>query len=251
MSSALETIGKKYSLHVDQMGALEAEVVGALLGFTEPQDFAGMLEERVAVSPVVAAAIVQDVNKELFEKIRASLKQITGVPAPTATAPRPLVQTPRPTPAPAPAAPRPPSAAAMPPAPRPPSPPVPAPVTPPISKYAPVGAATIVPPKPSAAPAAVQPQTAAPASVVKPSSPTIPAAMPSVPVAISNPVKLPAPPANVLPASGGLSSSQVPLMGTTGSTAKVVDVVAPPVAGQNYPAPAKKYTADPYREAPE
>jgi len=53
-------------------------VAGFLLGFTEPQDFAEMITERVGVDEDVGKAIATDIDAQLFDKIRDSLKKMTA-----------------------------------------------------------------------------------------------------------------------------------------------------------------------------
>jgi len=77
MTSALTDIGAKYALHVDQVGSLEAETGGVLLGFTEPQDFASMISERVGVDEAVGKEIAADIDAKLLEKVRGALKKMT------------------------------------------------------------------------------------------------------------------------------------------------------------------------------
>ena len=272
MDSALADIGKKYSLHVDQMGALEGEVVGALLGFTEPQDFAGMIEERAGVNAVVAAAIVQDINAMLFEKIRESLKQMTGggkaasspvVQKPPAAAAKPAAAvakapaTMRPLAAVLPAStpPQVPTPAATPvqsPAQKPVS--VPVSKSPGISKYSSMPTATAAP--------VIPPKIALPPTPIAATAPAIPRIPTPAPAPIQTPAAKPvaaptpiakeaAPPQNLPTVPRELQSSEIPLLRSTGSVAQTIDAAISPPVAQPPAASVKKYTADPYRETPE
>ncbi len=78
MTAALTEISAKYALHVDQAGALEVEAGSVLLGFTEPQDFASMISERVGVDEAVGKEIAADIDAKLLEKVRGALKKTTA-----------------------------------------------------------------------------------------------------------------------------------------------------------------------------
>src|SRR3989344_4656009 len=75
MLAAVQSVGTKYRLHVDQVGILEQEVGAVLLGQVTPQDFVPDLMKHVGVDRAVAAGITQEMNELLFNKIRGSLRQ--------------------------------------------------------------------------------------------------------------------------------------------------------------------------------
>jgi len=58
---------------------LEAEVAGAMLGFTEPNDFSSVLAERLHIAEEDAHAIAHDIDTELFQKIRESMKKMSAL----------------------------------------------------------------------------------------------------------------------------------------------------------------------------
>lgn len=78
MDQALTAVGEKFHLHFDQLSILEGEITGVMLGFTEPQDFPGIVAERLSVSKEIADGVAQELDTMLFQKIRESLKKITS-----------------------------------------------------------------------------------------------------------------------------------------------------------------------------
>jgi hypothetical protein len=70
----LQTIGKKYNLHVDQIGKLEDETLLVMLGFADPGEFSEHLIKELSVAPQEAVAIATDVSNEIFMPIRASMQ---------------------------------------------------------------------------------------------------------------------------------------------------------------------------------
>ncbi len=84
MGAVIHSIGQKYQLHVDQIGALESETAAVMIGLTEPSEFVQELVDALSVEQPKAEAIAQDINNELFIKIRESLKKVGSTPPPTA-----------------------------------------------------------------------------------------------------------------------------------------------------------------------
>lgn len=75
-TNTLEAIGKKHNLHVDMLGELVSETGYVLVGATRPENYVENLTKRLAVEKEKARAIADDVNKEVFQSIRESLKKI-------------------------------------------------------------------------------------------------------------------------------------------------------------------------------
>lgn len=90
----VENIGRKYNLTIDKMGDLGNETGMVMLGVTHPKDFISNLAERLEVDKVKAKEIAEDVNVQIFRKVRESLKAIHNIrdekPPPKAA---PLVDT--------------------------------------------------------------------------------------------------------------------------------------------------------------
>src|SRR5437868_2887280 len=69
----LEDLGKKYDLHMDQIGILEEEVGKVMLGITHPDEFVDVIEQKLNIDTDKAIALTTDVNMEIFLSIRESL----------------------------------------------------------------------------------------------------------------------------------------------------------------------------------
>ena len=71
-------VGKKYGLHIDQLGGLEDTTFFVMLGFANPQEFAQDIAKATHTTPEVAEQIAQELNTSLFASIRQSMQQFTG-----------------------------------------------------------------------------------------------------------------------------------------------------------------------------
>lgn len=76
LRSKMQFITKKNNLHIDQTEALENEAVFVLLGLEHPSGLVTNIAKHVEVSEEKAEAIVEDLNREIFLKVRESLKKI-------------------------------------------------------------------------------------------------------------------------------------------------------------------------------
>ncbi len=72
-----EKVGEKFGLMIDQIGELDAEIRGVLLGLFKPADFPQHLVERLEIKSDVAQKITEEVNKEIFQVIKAKLQAET------------------------------------------------------------------------------------------------------------------------------------------------------------------------------
>ncbi len=79
MTEAVKRIGGEYQLHIDKIGALGNETGMVMLGVTHPRDFIPNLSQRLGVDKETARKIAEEVNAQIFVKIRESLKKIHGV----------------------------------------------------------------------------------------------------------------------------------------------------------------------------
>lgn len=70
----INNVGKKYNLHIDQIGALSEEAGYVLLGLTHPTEFVSSLTKRLGVGRVVASQIASDINEQIFLKFRDIIK---------------------------------------------------------------------------------------------------------------------------------------------------------------------------------
>ena len=94
-SEAIQSISKKYNLLIDKMGILSEETGLVMLGLTHPKDFISNLAKRLQVDQLTAKSIAQDVNEQIFKKVRESLMKIHGLgetPAETPKTEKPEVK---------------------------------------------------------------------------------------------------------------------------------------------------------------
>src|SRR5689334_227770 len=69
-----EKVGAKFGLMIDQIGEMDAEIRGVLLGLFKPLDFTKHIMERLEIERGKAEAITQEVNKEIFDTLKSVLK---------------------------------------------------------------------------------------------------------------------------------------------------------------------------------
>src|SRR3989344_3731045 len=72
----IESIGRKYNLAIDKIGDLANEAGMVMLGVTHPNDFIGNLADRLEIDKEKARAIAQEINEQIFKKVRDSLRKI-------------------------------------------------------------------------------------------------------------------------------------------------------------------------------
>ncbi|HBT81760.1 hypothetical protein A2757_03455 [Candidatus Giovannonibacteria bacterium RIFCSPHIGHO2_01_FULL_48_47] len=78
-ADAIESIAKKYSLLIDKMGILAEETGLVMLGITHPKDFISNLSQKLGVDRETARKIAEDINQQIFQKVRESLRKIHGI----------------------------------------------------------------------------------------------------------------------------------------------------------------------------
>ena len=69
-----ERIGAKFNLHIDQIGELDAEIRGILLGSLKSSNFVADIKEHLEISREIAEQIVDEVNKAVFQTMKASMQ---------------------------------------------------------------------------------------------------------------------------------------------------------------------------------
>ena len=215
LSEIAESIGKKYGLHVDTIGALYRETTNMLLGLINPSQFVGELKS-VGIPETSIGPIVEELNRAVFIPLREKMKnppqesddsnenESAPVGAPTAS----VVATPTTVTPSAPLTPPMPIAPIQPPAPTPiqfqtqPVTPASAPILPGsyepvpyISKPTPAQAPTPAPAAPATPPPAPA-YTAAPPAPPSVSQFSAPVSVPVNSFSVSTPV---VPPENVIP----------------------------------------------------
>jgi hypothetical protein len=73
---SIVAIGNKYGLHVDQLGEMVDLVGLIMLGLSPSKDFVKNFSQEAGVKNDIASSIAEDINKEVFDKIRNSMKAI-------------------------------------------------------------------------------------------------------------------------------------------------------------------------------
>jgi hypothetical protein len=81
----LTTIGKKSGLMVDQVGKMADEIWKVMLGLADPKDFIRNLANAVNIDPAKASAIAGEVNAQIFQPVRESLRRIYDQTQPIAS----------------------------------------------------------------------------------------------------------------------------------------------------------------------
>ncbi len=80
LSSELEKkmgeIGKKYGLHIDQLGKLDNETTLTLLGLSGLDDYTERIQQATRIEPEKARQITADVNQSIFLPIQKSLQKL-------------------------------------------------------------------------------------------------------------------------------------------------------------------------------
>ncbi len=75
-AEAIKKIREKYNLHIDKAGDLGDEVGRVMIGVSSFRDFAPRLKERLHLTDEQAHNIANDVNTEIFAKIRQLLRDL-------------------------------------------------------------------------------------------------------------------------------------------------------------------------------
>jgi hypothetical protein len=73
---SVQEIGKKYKLHIDQLGELEDETTLVMLGVVHPMDFLSDIKFRLEIDDKKTNDIVHDINEQIFKPIKNSLMGI-------------------------------------------------------------------------------------------------------------------------------------------------------------------------------
>ncbi len=81
------SIGRKNGLLVDKIGILAAETGYVMVGLTHPNEFVSRLAEALALAPIKAREIAEDINEQVFKTVREHLLVLHNIPS-TDTAPK-------------------------------------------------------------------------------------------------------------------------------------------------------------------
>ena len=79
MNEIVEKIGRENQLNIEQIGDLANETGMVMLGVTHPNEFIGNLADRLEVDKEKARAIAQEINEQIFKKVRESLLKIHNI----------------------------------------------------------------------------------------------------------------------------------------------------------------------------
>lgn len=91
VDKAIQNIGARHNLHVDKIGALDDETRLVMLGVVHPKDFIRNLYDRLGSDDKEAVRqIAHEVNEQVFQKIRESLKSIHAVENEKPSEPEPV-----------------------------------------------------------------------------------------------------------------------------------------------------------------
>ncbi len=69
-----EKIGQKFSLHIDQIDELDAQVRAVLRGNAQSKNFTSDIMKFLEINRGLAEEITKEVNKDIFESIRVSMR---------------------------------------------------------------------------------------------------------------------------------------------------------------------------------
>lgn len=76
LASKFNLIAKKHSLLLDQNGALQTETILVMLGIEPTENYVENVQKALNVSEVEALSIAEDVNAEILNSIKDSLREI-------------------------------------------------------------------------------------------------------------------------------------------------------------------------------
>lgn len=75
-SEAIQSVGKKHNLTVEKIGDLADEISSVMLGLTKANEFIPSLFLRLNTDKETARKIAEDINEQVFSKVRESLKKV-------------------------------------------------------------------------------------------------------------------------------------------------------------------------------
>ncbi|MGC9605362.1 MAG: hypothetical protein ABSF56_01205 [Minisyncoccia bacterium] len=75
---AIEKIGDKFDLHIDQIGDLDAEVRRVILGISKPTEFIKNIAKLLEIDQDKGGRIAEEINKDVIQSIRSELQSQTS-----------------------------------------------------------------------------------------------------------------------------------------------------------------------------
>lgn len=76
VAEKLQEIAKRNGLHIDEAGIVSDEATMVMLGIENPKDFVDSLQNKLKLPREKVVELAKDVNKEIFEPIRESLRKM-------------------------------------------------------------------------------------------------------------------------------------------------------------------------------
>ncbi len=76
LAGKFSAIAEKHGLHVDQNGSLQTETILVMIGLEPAGDYVDNIQKELDISRNEAQSIAEDVNKEILDSIRVSLRKI-------------------------------------------------------------------------------------------------------------------------------------------------------------------------------
>lgn len=76
LASKFDAIAKKHGLHIDQNGSLQTETILVMIGLESTEDYVDNIKKALDISRVQAIEIAKDINSEILDSIRVSIRQI-------------------------------------------------------------------------------------------------------------------------------------------------------------------------------
>lgn len=73
VDASVAEIGKKYNLHIDQVGKLRNAITFVVLAVLKAEDFSAEIQKELGLPAEEVGKIVEDVNVQIFSKIREAL----------------------------------------------------------------------------------------------------------------------------------------------------------------------------------
>jgi hypothetical protein len=70
------SIGQKHTVHIDALGALQAQVIYTIIGLAKPDDFGKDVLEATSLPKETINAVVRDINEQIFKPIRARMMEL-------------------------------------------------------------------------------------------------------------------------------------------------------------------------------
>src|SRR3989344_1874642 len=81
-SLVAKNLMSKYSLHIDQGGILEREIMLLIMGLESPQTFLDALKNEAYIPDDTARSLAAEINEKIFKPLQEEMRKGGGAPAP-------------------------------------------------------------------------------------------------------------------------------------------------------------------------